>query len=296
MESLKKDIEFGRPVVKEGAYGTITFDREFAYKRFDKSDENIFYREVFYLSLFSKLKISQIVDAGNLVIKMKKYDGSIDDLIRKLPQKERINLADQIYKQILPTVKFMHSRGVSHRDITTGNIFYTIVGKRYEFYLADFSLATVFDKEKPWSCGTCMRTDPDKSASIFQTDLWMFGVTLYEFISGRKNVENMQNSIARGDDFFDISIEVPGDLYYFISKCLNYLGKDRPCYPIENPLKGDEHLNDNLILKKLHSVGFKNELLYNLAVICFYNVPVKCVKYPEKFYGKLFISTISEFL
>lgn len=300
-EQLSRDsklIEFSREIVKEGAYGVVTFDEEYAYKRFDESDIHVFYREVFYLSLFKGLKISQIERCSRLQIVMKKYDGSLEDLMYRTTQMERAKIADEICSQLIPTLQEIHARGVKHRDITPANVFYNFRDNTYDFYLADFSLATVLDTNKPWNCATCMRTDPDSNAWGRETDMWMFGVMIFEFITGRKNRYFVDSALSDGEKFLDfrkiMPFRISDKLYNFLCNSLNFSGGDRVVGEITNPLKKpDEELNKNLVLKSLYRAGFKKELLFNLAAICFYDLPEKCVEYPREFCGKKFIDHLS---
>jgi len=230
---------FADPVA--GTYGTITFHENTAIKRF--TNIKIFYKELFYLSLFRRYKISQIITASSkdMTITMQRYDGSLVDLMHITNYEERLYLAGKIIRQILPVVHSLHSHGVAHKDITIANIFYNFDENSmglYEFYLGDFSLMSVFN-DTNYHTARCPKfpnlinlySDSDIGATIQQTDLWMFGVTIWEFISKDRVVEHLSHGT-----FLDykavfmnagISQYITDDIYQVLCALLRYNANER---------------------------------------------------------------------
>ena len=177
--------------IGEGAYGLVHFEGNSAIKEFKDKTGYEFYVELFYLSIFKGVEgICQIVDADPIerTITMKKYDGSLTMLSKILTLPERVKIADDIVKQILPVINLLHSRAINHADITPRNIFYIKNEDGYEFVLGDFSRASVTNEYKTYGSDqfgdTFLYTDPDRYSNNRESDRWYFGVTLWEFLIG----------------------------------------------------------------------------------------------------------------
>lgn len=71
----------------------------------------------------------------NIVYELPKYDGTLDDLLKKQFEEDSIeNLKNTLTKAL----KYLHDNGITHGDIAKRNIFYTGTYPDFKFFLADF--------------------------------------------------------------------------------------------------------------------------------------------------------------
>ncbi len=101
--------------------------------------------------------------------------------------KRRMRLTEQETQyymlQITDACKYMHSKGVIHRDLKLGNLFLT---KNMEIKVGDLGLAAKVNStadRKHTICGTPNYIAPEildgKVGHSFQVDIWSLGVILY---------------------------------------------------------------------------------------------------------------------
>eukprot|EP01129_Flabellula_baltica_P010203 TRINITY_DN428_c0_g2_i1.p1 TRINITY_DN428_c0_g2~~TRINITY_DN428_c0_g2_i1.p1 ORF type:complete len:286 (-),score=63.85 TRINITY_DN428_c0_g2_i1:78-935(-) len=92
-----------------------------------------------------------------------------------------------VMKQILSSLKVIHSRGVVHRDLKLENILITDT-TNLTVKISDFGLATQFNQRKlKKSCGTPEYVAPEVLISQEydnRCDLWSLGVIAYMLLSG----------------------------------------------------------------------------------------------------------------
>lgn len=90
----------------------------------------------------------------------------------------------KIFQQICSAVKYLHSIGISHRDIKTENI---MIDEDFNAKLVDFGLAKQFslneDQFFDTFCGSPSYTSPEmierKKYRGKEIDIWCLGVALY---------------------------------------------------------------------------------------------------------------------
>ena len=158
----------------------------------DKEAEQRFISEAKAASSFDHPNICTIYDIGKtdedqLFIAMASYEG--ETLKKKLEKGPiKIDEAIDIATQIAEGLKKAHQKGIIHRDIKPANIFITNDGL---VKILDFGLAKVSSQAQITTMGTTMGTvaymspEQTKGEDVDQrTDIWSFGVVLYEMLSG----------------------------------------------------------------------------------------------------------------
>jgi serine/threonine protein kinase/Tol biopolymer transport system component len=171
-------------------------------------------------------------DDGRLYLAMPSYDG--ETLRRRiergpLPIDEAIDIAEQIARGLAKA----HRGGIVHRDVKPANIMVTADGvvKILDFGLAKLVGAAAITRTGS-SVGTPAYMSPEQARGEdvdHRTDLWSFGVVLYEMVAGRRPF--------RGDH--DQAV-----LYGILNETPKPLGEVRPEAPPEL-----ERIVDGLLAK-----------------------------------------------
>ncbi|HUL43700.1 MAG TPA: protein kinase [Bacteroidota bacterium] len=123
---------------------------------------------------------------GQMFIVMEFIDGeNIKNVCGKLPEQTAIACGIQIGRALTHA----HRRGIVHRDLKTDNIMLTPEG---EIKIMDFGLAKIEGRERFTKVGTVLGTaaymSPEQTRgeeTDHRTDLFSFGVVLFELFSGR---------------------------------------------------------------------------------------------------------------
>lgn len=128
------------------------------------------------------------LDDGRLFIALAYYDGETlrNKILRgPLPPSEMLTVA----RQIADGLSVAHRRGIIHRDIKPSNVIVTHDGLAK---ILDFGIATTPDVERKTeaiSFGTVAYMSPEQTRGEqlgAHTDVWSFGVLLYEMLTGRR--------------------------------------------------------------------------------------------------------------
>ena len=213
--------KYGR-LIGQGAFGKVNLGlnvltgRVVAIKSFNKAKNNednkkkIMYETnlmrrlnhpsiVKILEMFESDKylliIMEYINGGNLYSFVKKR--------RKLTEKT----AKFLFWQIIQGIKYMHSRGVVHRDIKLENI---LIDLNNNVKICDFGIGKVQNNISPSSswilheqCGTPMYIAPEillctkeKGYEAFPVDMWSSGIALYIMLSGTLpfTLDNLKNN------------------------------------------------------------------------------------------------------
>ena len=111
--------------------------------------------------------------------------------LKKQNKSESLSFEDinRISIQICEGLLAAHEQGIIHRDIKSSNIMLTLKGqvKIMDFGLAKISSGTQVTKETK-TLGTAAYMSPEQAKGEKvdnQTDIWSFGVVLYELLTGR---------------------------------------------------------------------------------------------------------------
>jgi TolA-binding protein len=201
-----------------------------------KDDELIdrFERESSIIANLNHPNIIQIfdrgVDEGSYYIVMEHVDGGgLDELMKKkLPIYQLVNIA----LQIASGLEFAHTKGVVHRDIKPSNIL--IASDSGTVKISDFGIAKLAEEQMAdrmltrdkVAMGTADYMSPEQrrdSRSIdARSDIFSFGVLVYEMVTGRIPVGRFRN-------LHDLRDDTPPLLNQIVFKCLQEDPGDR--YP-----------------------------------------------------------------
>ncbi len=133
-----------------------------------------------------------------------------------------------------------HRRGIVHRDVKPANV---LVGRDGAAWLADFGLAWISGDERLTLSGSELGTPAYMSPEQVdgrplgpQTDVWSLGVTLYEWLTGRRPFEAEHRSTLYGRILGDAPAsprrhrrDLPRDVERIVERCLEKRPEDR--YP-----------------------------------------------------------------
>lgn len=244
-------------------------------------------------------------------IKMKKYDGSLNDLL--IITKANTKLALKLILPIIKALKILseHEPPIYHRDIKPENILYKKAEKGYELYLADFGICFLANDDRRITqdniaVGARMFIAPEYEIGRVNDvnekgDIFSIGKIIWCMINGEKNALLPSNFWFV--DGFDLSKKYPNDIdivsaNVIISSCLNINPNERCNYDelikmITNVLKDNDkrQYNEKQIkvkqFQEKRKIEFleilkKNKMLVNNFSIILLNGLKQIVRiYPE---------------
>jgi serine/threonine protein kinase len=202
--------------------------------------------------------------------------------------KETLKLADQLANALA----HCHKVGVKHGDIKSNNIKYNVNSGNY--VLLDFGLAIMSDEQRRTSMRQAgaiefMAPEQNNGQMLFQTDIYSFGVVIYELLTGQVpfplqgNGETSRNTVmvahlespvpdllkirsknlptTWSDEKKELEMRVPAQLLQVIYKCLE---KDP-----QNRFVSGEQLQDALITSYIvsHNISSSNQAISSGKVI-----------------------------
>ena len=112
--------------------------------------------------------------------------GNLLSAINKMSKFSEI-MAKNIFKQLIETIKYLHSMGIAHRDIKPDNI---LIELDNTIKLCDFGVSKEVKEGQLLtdSCGTPAFVAPeilkDSPYNPYMTDIWSSGVVLYAMVTG----------------------------------------------------------------------------------------------------------------
>ena len=158
--------------------------------------------------------IMENISGGNLL--------SLINKRTKLPEQT----AKYIFKQLIETLKFIHSQNIAHRDIKPDNI---LIDLNNTIKICDFGVSKEIKNGQLLydPCGTPAFVAPEVLGTTpydpFKTDIWSCGVVLYSMVSGffpfrGNNDYELHQSILNGE--YPSLVDVSVDLQDLIDKIL----------------------------------------------------------------------------
>ena len=215
--------KFGR-VIGKGAFGKVNLGlhiltgRIVAIKSFNKtkftkeSYKNKIMNEINLmknLKHFSVVKLLDTIETDKyiLLIMENVLGGDLLTFIKKrnkLPEKT----AKFIFKQLLQSIKYIHSKNIVHRDIKLDNI---LIDLNNNIKLCDFGVGKCISNNNEIlkeQCGTPAYIAPEVVSgdgySGFPVDMWSSGIVLYSLLMGcvpfkAQNLNELQGLIMSGN-------------------------------------------------------------------------------------------------
>jgi serine/threonine protein kinase/WD40 repeat protein len=174
----------------------IRLNREVAIKVADASFSDRFEREARAIAALNHANICTLHGVGPNYLVMELVEGpTLADLIKRsaLPLEEALSIA----RQIADALEAAHEKGIVHRDLKPGNIKIKPEGT---VKVLDFGLAKQIDGKQGAGAtvtatgrgvilGTAAYMSPEQARGNHvdrRTDIWAFGVVLYEMLLGRQ--------------------------------------------------------------------------------------------------------------
>ena len=166
----------------------------------------------------------------------------------------------RIAQQIACAMEYVHSQEIIHRDLKPQNL---NVDPNGRVKLVDFGIAKAVDWNKTqagWTKGTAFYMAPEQVRGeqvTFRTDVWAFGVLLYEMICGGRRpfvgttLETLWAAILNGTPDLQVMAVcgAPESLQLMVKRCLEKKPENR--YPDFAPiLKGLQAISENEVSEK----------------------------------------------
>ena len=215
--------KFGR-VIGKGAFGKVNLGlhiltgRIVAIKSFNKTkysyekNRNKIMNEIKLmknLKHFSVVKLLDVIENDKYILLIMEniLGGDLLTFIKKrnkLPEK----MAKFLFKQLLQSIQYIHSKNIVHRDIKLDNI---LIDLNNNIKLCDFGVGKFVSGDKEIlfdQCGTPAYIAPEvlsgEGYSGFPVDLWSCGVVLYSLLIGNipfkaQNLNELQGLIISGN-------------------------------------------------------------------------------------------------
>uniref|UniRef100_A0AAY4DN67 non-specific serine/threonine protein kinase n=1 Tax=Denticeps clupeoides TaxID=299321 RepID=A0AAY4DN67_9TELE len=166
-----------------------------------------------------------------------------------------------VARQTAQGMDYLHAKNIIHRDMKSNNIF---LHEGWTVKIGDFGLATVKSRwsgsqqvEQPsgsilWMAPEVIRMQ-DSNPYTFQSDVYGYGVVLFELMSGTLPYSNINNRdqiifmVGRGymsPDLSKLYANCPKSMKRLIIDCLKFKREERPLFP--QILVGIEQVQDLL--------------------------------------------------
>ncbi len=225
--------KFGR-LIGKGAFGKVNLGlhilsgkivaiKSFNKKKLkDEKSKQKIYNEINLMKSLkhnSIVKILETIETQNyILIIMENISGG--DLLTYVKKRTKLNekTSKFIFKQLITSIKYIHSKNIIHRDIKLDNI---LIDLNNNIKLCDFGVGKYYNNNNDKfsdQCGTPAYIAPEILCNNFYSgppvDIWSSGVVLYAMLSGTvpfkgNNIKELHKKIICGNykKINDISFE-----------------------------------------------------------------------------------------
>uniref|UniRef100_A0A673H7Z5 non-specific serine/threonine protein kinase n=1 Tax=Sinocyclocheilus rhinocerous TaxID=307959 RepID=A0A673H7Z5_9TELE len=222
---------------------------------------------------------------------------------------EMIKLID-IARQTAQGMDYLHAKSIIHRDLKSNNIF---LHEDLTVKIGDFGLATVKSR---WSgshqfeqlSGSILWMAPevirlqDKNPYSFQSDVYAFGIVLYELMSGALPYSNINNRdqiifmVGRGylsPDLSKVRSNCPKAMKRLMADCLKKKREERPLFPqtlasIELLARSLPKIHRSASEPSLNRAGFQTED-FSMYICASPKTPIQAGGYGKFTYTMLYL-------
>jgi len=182
------------------------------------------YREIAIMKKISHrniVNLVEVIESEKMVYLVLEYmpDGSIGESSSSIQKIEDESVLRLWVRDMVGGLAYLHSQRICHSDIKPENI---LIGKDGFLKLADFGLSKflregqsrrIFDNKEgtpAFQAPECLNDSDDHKFSLFPTDVWALGVTVYQLKYGElpfmsRNEEDLSKKIKRDP------VELPED-------------------------------------------------------------------------------------
>jgi calcium-dependent protein kinase len=150
----------------------------------------------------------------------------------------------KLVKQMLSSVRYLHSKNIIHRDLKLENFLFSTTDKDSDLKMIDFGLSKHFTHvgEIQHECvGTPYTVAPEVIRAEYdeKVDIWALGVITYLLLCGEtpfggvdgENLQSVRNNILRGNVQFipeELWEHVSAEGKAFVKRLLNPVARQRP--------------------------------------------------------------------
>ncbi|MEM7104801.1 MAG: protein kinase [Bacteroidota bacterium] len=204
--------------------GVLVFRREYALT-LPLRHNHLLTASYFDINDGSPYLIMPFCEAGSLMSKIVRHHEFSEEEIAK------------VMAQLTDGLTYLHENGITHQDMKPDNV---MILKPGYYVLADFGISTRIRR----SVARSMRADQAKSYSAFTPayappekyiskptpagDIFSFGVTIYECLTGDVPFEDMGAALERGATIPDLPEKYSKGLNDLLQKCMSTKPGDRP--------------------------------------------------------------------
>ena len=196
--------------------------------------------------------------------------GDMISRISKMPQRKLPEASAKFFFiQMCEAMKYLHDKGITHRDIKPDNILLATEEEETLLKVTDFGLSKFVKKNSIMKtlCGTPQYVAPEilttrgKGSYTKKVDIWSMGCCLYACLAGcvpftggdNGDIQHIANDIVRGSLRFD------PQRWSNVSKCAENvvtmcLTKNPAKRPSIEDLRAHRWLNDELVIKRVERV------------------------------------------
>ncbi|PRP78016.1 hypothetical protein PROFUN_14054 [Planoprotostelium fungivorum] len=168
--------------------------------------------------------------------------GSLDQFLRRPDSRNLLGVLDLLFMCIEVTkgMNYLQSKGMIHRDLSARNLLVTQADGLYRVKISDFGMSKEVETYKSsdtevaikWAAPELMT----KSEATIQSDVWSFGVVMWEVFSyGSAPYSDLTNqqvidTVIKGSHRLDRPKNIPDGVYDIMLSCWQIESQKRPTF------------------------------------------------------------------